>query len=79
MTDLQFIVAPVVAPLTTISVVILAAILNNSRLNDVKEVLRAEFRMEIQRLEFKMERIEVKMDEHLRVVLGKIEELERSR
>ena len=72
MTDLQFIVAAVVAPLTTISVVILAAILNNARLNDVKEVLRAEFRLEIQRLE-------AKMDEHLRVVLGKIEELERSR
>jgi low affinity Fe/Cu permease len=72
MTDLQFTVAAVLAPSTTIAVVILAALLNNSRLNDVKEVLRAEFRLEIQRLE-------AKMDEHLRVMLGKIEELERSR
>jgi hypothetical protein len=63
----------------TVFVVILAAMLNNARLNDVKEVLRAEFRADIQRLEAKMERIEAKMDEHLRVVLGKIEELERRR
>ena len=72
MNDLQFIVAAVLAPSMTVGVVILAAVLNSSRLNDVKEVLRAEFRSDIQRLESKM-------DEHLRVVLGKIEELERRR
>lgn len=63
----------------TVMVVVLAAILNNSRLNDVKEVLCAEFRVEIQRLEARMERVDAKMDEHLCVVLGKIEELERRR
>lgn len=79
MNDLQFFTAIAVAPSMTILVVILAAILNNARLTDLKEVLRAEFRSEIQRLEAKMERIEAKMDEHLRVLLGNIEELERRR
>jgi hypothetical protein len=82
-TDAQFFTAIVIAPCMTIAAIVLTAILNNARLTDVKEVLRAESRADIRDLrneiEKRLDKLDAKMDEHLRVVLGKIEDVEKRR